>query len=129
MSLPEVRIATGEEDKEKVINAFVIGFAADPVMRWLWPDARGYLEAMPRFSTAFGGKAFEHDTAHLVNDGKAAATWLPPGEDVDPDPVVNVMTDTLPPDRLEDMLSVLEQMDTYHPHDCLLYTSPSPRDS
>lgn len=123
MPLPEVRSASGEDDKAKVINAFVMGFAADPVMRWLWPDAKGYLEAMPRFSNAFGGKAFDYDTAHLVDDGKAAATWLPPGEDVDPDPVVNVLTETLPKDRLEDILGVLGQMDTYHPHDPCWYLS------
>lgn len=123
MSLPEVRTATSEEDEAKVINAFVMGFAADPVMRWLWPDAEGYLQAMPRFSRAFGGKAFDHDTAHLAEGGKAAATWLPPGEDVDPDPVVAVLSDTLPEDRLNDILGVLEQMGTYHPHDPCWYLS------
>jgi len=121
MSLPEVRTATSEEDHAMAINAFVLGFVSDPVMRWLWPNPKDYLDTMPRFAEAFGGKAFALNTAHLADGGKAAATWLPPEEDGDPDSVVNVLTNSLPADRLDDILGVLEQMDTYHPHDPCWY--------
>lgn len=123
MSLPVVRTVKSDSDHQVAINAITLGFVSDPVMRWAWPDPQTYIETMPKFSEAFGAKAFTHDTAHIVEDGKAAALWLPPGEDVDADPVVDVLTASMPEDRLEDILGVLEQMGAYHPDDDCWYLS------
>ena len=40
---------------------------------------------MPKFAVAIGGKAFEHDTAYVANDCKAASLWLPPQIEPDSD--------------------------------------------
>ncbi|MEO0981948.1 MAG: GNAT family N-acetyltransferase [Pseudomonadota bacterium] len=123
MTLPEVRRATADKDQDTAIQALVLGFGADPVFRWLWPSPRDYLATMPDFSRAFGGRAFEHDTAHLVEGGKAAALWLPPGAEVDGEEVGAVLARSLPEDRLADVMGVLEHMDEYHPDDPCWYLS------
>jgi hypothetical protein len=44
----------------------------------MYPDPHAFLEYFPRFVRAFGGKSFEHGSAHYI-DRSAAALWLPPG--------------------------------------------------
>lgn len=123
MSLPKVRSVSGSSDHEVAINAITLGFVSDPVMRWAWPDPKAYLETMPKFSEAFGAKAFSNDTAHIVDEGKAAALWLPPGEQVDADPVVTVLTASMSSERLDEMLYILEEMENYHPDEDCWYLS------
>ena len=82
MAVPEVKSA-GASIRETAINTIVLGFAADPMARWAWPESSEYLRTMPRFVNAFGGQAFEHGTAYVTEGARAAALWLPPGaEDI-----------------------------------------------
>ena len=60
-----------------VINTIVLAFSTDPMARWSWPDPRQYLSVMPQFIRAFGGSAFQHNAAHITDDGRGAALWLP----------------------------------------------------
>ena len=52
-AMPEVKSADPSIEKT-VISTIVLGFAADPMTRWVWPDASEYLRVMPRFVKAFG---------------------------------------------------------------------------
>ena len=123
MNMPKVTTAASSADHELAIQTLVLGFGSDPVFRWLWPNATDYIATMPEFSRAFGGKAFEHDTAHLAEEGRAAALWLPPGEEVDGDILEKVLSDSLPEDRLADVGEVLQQMGEYHPDGPCWYLS------
>ncbi|NJM36286.1 MAG: GNAT family N-acetyltransferase [Rhodomicrobium sp.] len=106
-----------QADRDKAIDTIVLGFAADPMTRWLWRGSADYLAAMPRFARAFGGRAFDHSTAFLADEGRAVALWLPPGVEPDDEAMAAVAQETAPPDLLEEMGGVLEAMARYHPHE------------
>ena len=42
MTVPNVKTAM-ESDEVGVIDALRLAFAADPAVRWIWPDPPGYL--------------------------------------------------------------------------------------
>jgi ribosomal protein S18 acetylase RimI-like enzyme len=96
---------------DEVIATVVAAFVADPVERWLWPEPWRYLTHFPAFVAAFG----EGATVSRL-DG-AVAMWLAPGAEVDGERIVAVLADTVPPERLDDALAVLERMDALHPGD------------
>lgn len=47
-----------ESDEAGVIDALRLAFAADPVVRWIWPDPPGYLSHFSTFARAFGFKKY-----------------------------------------------------------------------
>lgn len=115
-ALPEVRSADASL-QASAINTIVLGFAADPMTRWVWSDSSEYLRMMPRFVKAFGGRAFEHGTADITDGARAAALWLPPGVEPDDAEMGAVMEGTLRPDIAEDIAAVLKGMAEYHPRE------------
>ena len=50
-----------------------------------------------------------------LGECSAVAVWFPPRVEPDGDAVVAVMTDSVAPEQLEDILAVLGQMDGVHP--------------
>ena len=115
-ALPKVRSADASL-QANAINTIVLGFAADPMTRWVWSDSSEYLRMMPRFVKAFGGRAFEHGTADITDGARAAALWLPPGVEPDDAEMGAVMEGTLRPDIAEDIAAVLKGMAEYHPRE------------
>ena len=99
----------------QIVQTITLGFAADPIARWVWPEAKVYLDSMPRFATAFGGRGFEHGTVYQVADGKAAAMWLPPDVEPDGDAIEVILAETIAEDRMEEIGAFFGQMDEYHP--------------
>lgn len=116
MTLPSIQAAQDSE-REQIIQLITLGFVADPVGRWIWPDAHAYMENMPRFVAAFGGRAFEHGTADHAGTYQAAALWLPPGVEPDVESMGALLEASISSEIANDMQSVLEQMDRYHPHE------------
>jgi GNAT superfamily N-acetyltransferase len=104
-----------EHDQPRVIATLVSAFRADPVERWLFPESQEYLARFPEFVAAFGGKAFEQQTAWRLGDFDAVALWIPPGSEPDTDAIVDVLSQSVGAERHDDMFSVLEQMDAAHP--------------
>ena len=102
-------------DRRGALDTLVLAFTADPVIRWLYPEARQYLTHFPGFLAAFGGKAFAAQTVWRLGGCSAVALWLPPRVDLDGDAIVAVLTETVAPERHEDALAVLGQMDEAHP--------------
>lgn len=100
-------------DRETAIATLVLAFANDPVERFLYPRPDGYLQHFPELVAAFGGQAFELQTA-WQSEG-AVALWLPPDVEPQGDAVVTVLTESMDPRRLDDVLAVLDQMDAHHP--------------
>jgi len=113
---PVVRSASADI-QASTINTLVLGFAADPMTRWVWPDSSEYLRIMPQFVMAFGGRAFEHGTAYITDGARAAALWLPPGIEPDDVAMAAIMAQTLRPDIADDLSHVLQGMAKYHPHE------------
>lgn len=115
-AVPEVRSADVSL-RSSAIDTIVLGFATDPMTRWVWPDPSEYLRIMPRFVKAFGGRAFEHGTADITGGNRAAALWLPPGVEPDDAEMGALMEGTLRPEIAEDIGAVLKGMSEYHPRE------------
>jgi GNAT superfamily N-acetyltransferase len=113
---PEVKSADAST-QASVISTIVLGFAADPMTRWVWPDSSEYLRIMPRFVKAFGGRAFEYGTAYITEGVRAAALWLPPGVEPDEAAMGAVLEGALRPEIAEDLGVVLKGMAEHHPHE------------
>jgi GNAT superfamily N-acetyltransferase len=109
----EVRTATPAEI-DRCVATIVLAFSGDPAARWGFADPQVYFDIFPRFVRAFGGKAFEHGSAHLIA-GCAAALWLPPGIDPDEETMVALIESAVAESDREAMFEVFEQMAAFHP--------------
>lgn len=102
-------------EADRVLSCLALGFAADPVMRWLYPEPTSFLADFPRVADLFGGRAFEHSAAYRNDDFTAAALWLPPGVHPDEEGLVACFEKTVATDKLDRLFSLFEQMARYHP--------------
>ena len=103
----------GEE--QRALDVLVTAFTVDPVIRWMYPDATGYLLSFPAFLRAFGGKAFSSQTVWRLGEFEAVALWFPPHVEPDGDAVNAEVTHSVARDQHVDLFAVLEQMDAAHP--------------
>lgn len=104
-------------DAKRCFAALSLAFSGDPACRWAWPDPQVYLEAFPRFTEGFGGGAIERGTANFHEGFSGVALWLPPGVGPDESSVMRVIQDTMTGSRRDAMFSMIEQMDSFHPHE------------
>ncbi|HET9082836.1 MAG TPA: GNAT family N-acetyltransferase [Candidatus Limnocylindrales bacterium] len=104
-----------EGEEQRALDVLVTAFTADPVLRWMYPDATRYLTRFPAFLRAFGGKAFTSGTVWRLGDFEAVALWFPPNVGPDDDAVIAEITNSVNPDQHGDVFAVLEQMGTAHP--------------
>lgn len=105
------------------LNTIVAAFAADPFTRWMMPKADSYLTNAAELFDAFGGAAFEAGTAFQIANFGGAALWIPPGHDHDDgdDSLSEGLAQVVPADRIEEVDSVLAQMQSYHPEEPCWY--------
>jgi ribosomal protein S18 acetylase RimI-like enzyme len=113
---PNVESASADI-QASAVSTIVLGFAADPMTRWVWPDSSEYLRIMPQFVKAFGGRAFEHGTAYITEGTRAAALWLPPGVEPDEEAMGEVVAQALRPEIADDMQFIFKGMAEHHPHE------------
>ena len=113
MPTPSVKTAT-KADLDQCVATIVLAFSGDPAARWGFADPKTYFEIFPRFVRAFGGKAFDHGSAHLV-EGCAAALWLPPGVEPDEETMMALVDSATAEGEREAMFGVFEQMAAFHP--------------
>jgi len=116
----EVKTATAN-DQNRVVDAILLAFVQDPVVRWAFPDPHQYVSSFREFVPAFGGKAFVNETAHYAGEFSGAALWLPPGVDPDEDAMIPIVERTVAPDKIETLFGILEGMAKYHPPEPLWY--------
>jgi ribosomal protein S18 acetylase RimI-like enzyme len=109
--------SVGPADIERAISVLVLAFSTDPVSRWAYPDPDQYLTSFRALVRAFGGRAFEQDTARRVDDYKGVALWLPPG--IEPDEAA--LAATLPAGRESEIAAIFEGMAAYHPKEAHWY--------
>jgi GNAT superfamily N-acetyltransferase len=81
----------------------------------MYPDPHQFLSSFPDFVRAFGGKAFEHGTAHYIDGFIGAALWFPPNALPDEDALGSLLLRTIPERMQEEMFAVFEQLGSYHP--------------
>ena len=114
MSAPDFALVR-EEEEQRALDVLVTAFTADPVIRWMYPDASGYLTHFPAFLRAFGGKAFASRTAWRLGEFEAVALWFPPHVEPDGDAVVAEVKNGVAESQHVDFFAVLDQMDSAHP--------------
>ena len=104
-----------------VVHTIVLAFAADPVIRWCWPEAHQYLESMPAFTVAFAGGGFRDGSAYTTDGYGGAALWLPPGVQPNGEALERVFHDTAKREHLDDLLATFEKMEQSHPREAHWY--------
>lgn len=104
-----------QDESERVVSAIVLAFSADPVTRWVWPDPHQYVTSAPEFVRAFGGAAFDTETAFHMADFSGAALWLPPGSSPDEAKMESLIGTTVGADKQPQLVEILEGMAHYHP--------------
>ena len=124
--MPEVSVVA-HADKAKALHTIVAAFAADPLTRWVVPQADRYLTYGVRIFDAFGGAAFAAGTAYEVSGFAGAALWVPPDhEDEAADEAAEeafgqILVEIVAPERLDEVTLVLSEMQSYHPVDPCWY--------
>jgi ribosomal protein S18 acetylase RimI-like enzyme len=103
------------DDRATATATLLAAFTADPLLRWMFPDAAQYQRWFPELVRHFAGGAFEHGSAHRTGDGSGVALWLPPGAGPDEEALGAMMQEAIGADRIADVFDVLEQVGSYHP--------------
>ena len=80
-----IRTAT-DADIPILARTYHRAFAADPVMRWFFPDDAEYDAESPAVFTMLAHRWHSHGTLWCTDDGVAVAGWNPPGR---PEPKVD----------------------------------------
>ena len=73
--MPEVSVVA-HADKTKALHTIVAAFAADPLTRWVVPQADSYLTYGVRIFDAFGGAAFAAGTTIRLWGGAAGSKTI-----------------------------------------------------
>lgn len=104
-----------ETQRERASGTLVLAFAADPFVRWIYPEPAQYLVHFPPALEAFGGAAFAEETVWRLGDFAAVALWMRPGVEPDGEATVAHFLATVAPEKIEDLMAVFAQMDEAHP--------------
>jgi ribosomal protein S18 acetylase RimI-like enzyme len=103
------------DEVARAVSVQLAAFIADPVMRWLWPEAHQYVSHFPRLVHGFGGGAFDNDGADVIEGFLGGTLWLAPGVHPDEDALDRLMKETVAEPTRSECLAVLEQMTECHP--------------
>lgn len=110
----KVRPAT-TSDRERFEAAMTMAFTADPAARWAWPDPHVFFRTFTSLVMLFGGKSFDHGSAHVIGDFLGVAQWLPPGVQPDDEPIGALFERNMSEPKLSQVLFLFEQMASFHP--------------
>jgi GNAT superfamily N-acetyltransferase len=100
-------------DREVPTSVLTLAFAGDPVMRWFWPDASVYVSAFTTMAELLGAPAVAAGTVDALPGG--AALWVPSDAELPEEQLGELLESTVPPSRLADAFSFLQQVAERHP--------------
>jgi ribosomal protein S18 acetylase RimI-like enzyme len=113
---PAVAVHDRSAAASRVVATLTLAFAADPVIRWLFPDTQDHLLAFPTLLRLVGADALAGaGSTDVVAEGLGAALWVSPGTEIDADPVVALLQRAVAPARHEAVVGFLEQVQEHHP--------------
>ena len=104
-----------EADRTRAIETLVLAFASDPQLRFLYPDPLQYQTYAFEFFKAFGGNAFEQESAYQAAGYTGVALWLPPDIHPNEEDLVNLIHKSAEESKIPTVMAVLEQMEKYKP--------------
>jgi ribosomal protein S18 acetylase RimI-like enzyme len=102
-------------DRERCMAVLTAAFAADPLMRWMFPQASDYLTYFPRVLHHYAGGAFDRGSAYRTEDFAGSAMWLPPGAGPDEEALGAVLEAGVADDRRGEVFALLEEVAAAHP--------------
>jgi ribosomal protein S18 acetylase RimI-like enzyme len=102
-------------EEARALDTLVSAFAADPVIRWLFPEEAPYVRHFPELVAAFGGNGFAAQTVWSLDEFSAVALWLSPGTEPDGERIASVFTESVSPEQHADLFAVIDQMGEAHP--------------
>jgi GNAT superfamily N-acetyltransferase len=103
------------DDADRLIWPLVLAFASDGMVRWLFPDPRTFLTAFPTVVRVHANSVAAHGGAFYTTDFRGAALWYPPGATMDGAALGQVLERAVPPNRLEDVVSLFAQLGEHKP--------------
>lgn len=107
-------VTVAREQATSVLGVLTLAFATDPVNRYFLPDPGDYLKWYPLLAMALGERGFDHGAVTAMADFGAAAMWLPPGVEPDPQTLAS-LTIPQPPEREAAGAALRAEMRRYHP--------------
>nr|PZN14377.1 MAG: GNAT family N-acetyltransferase [Pseudomonadota bacterium] len=113
-SAPRIEPAEPRET-QRILSALTLAFAADPAVRWMFPDPEQHLRFFPEFARAFGGAALGRHTAWVAGEGIGAALWLAPDTHPDEAALAAVVEQGVVPRQRDEVFAVFEEMGKRHP--------------
>jgi GNAT superfamily N-acetyltransferase len=114
MSAPTVTSVT-RTDAARAIDTIVLAFAADPVLRWIWPAADRYLANVADFARAFCNPAFDTGSAFATPDCAGVALWLRPGVASDDRAMGEIVQRSMAQSSVADLGAFAVKMAQFHP--------------
>ena len=114
--MPEISIATWS-DKDRAAAAMTLAFDDDVFVRWVFPDPHQYISTFMPFVSMYGGSAYDHGSAYVIGKFSGVALWLPPDAETDDEPLVELFEQNIPEPTLGAVLTLLEKMAEFHPHE------------
>jgi ribosomal protein S18 acetylase RimI-like enzyme len=120
MDKGKVRVATAD-DEAAAVSVIALAFSTDPMVRWTFRDPAVFWRVMPDFVRAFGGGAFEHESAYVIGEAAGAALWLPPGTESDGARLSAIIEHEGSAEAARDGGAVLEKMSRFHPKEPCWY--------
>lgn len=119
MTIPKIFLADPAE-RQRVLSTVLMGFSADPFVRWACPEAENYLNFVDAFD-AYGGKAIDTNTAYVAEGFMGTALWLPPNIEADEEKFVEEIEKNVAKEKQDSLFKVLEELEDYHPADACWY--------
>ena len=109
-------IRAAETNKEQVKGVLKLGFANDALLRWVFPDAKAYLESFDHWMEEYSKISFKHDICFAEASFAGASIWHPPGVAFD-ESLLEPTFGNIPEANLGAVAHFFEQFETYHPED------------
>jgi ribosomal protein S18 acetylase RimI-like enzyme len=99
----------------RAVATLTLAFASDPIIRWLFPDTEDYLTAFPALVRLVGADALSGaGSTDEAAGGLGAALWVAPEVELDADPVVDLLEQTVARSRHEAVFGFLEKVQGDH---------------
>lgn len=109
-----------EIDRDMALDTLLLGFANDPLTRWICPEAHTYMDIRTGYN-AFAGRAIDHGGAFASEGFGGVTMWLPPGVDPDSETLSSEFQQLCKDEILEEVFAVFEAMAAYHPEEPCWY--------
>ena len=121
MDIPKI-INVDSTKTEEVKSALVLGFATDPIFRWIFPDPIKYLRSMAFWMEEFSKPSFENKGVFADENIYGASLWHPPGVHFNPEVLSSSFAD-IPEERIKNVLKFLLELENFIPNEDHWYLS------